>query len=380
MLNIERPDPRSNELVIRQLTDDPNSNPMALGCAICPTKETCGGLCVPENIMDCLDLCCGNPSSCSRVCRNKAASFVDQVREIGDFHLRNVPRAPTLSVSLDQEIVPLIYHGSSRATALGNDIFALRLPDLVNFKTGELRFKTRSELCTAFHISPDAEIMLTGVNQDTRIEPWWALAEQRIAVIRELMNVGVKIVTVPNFSVVLDHPRHDDMHAMKRIGLLFSEFLNAGMPCALHPNGRTEHDFVRWGRFIAERDEVRVLAYEFTTGPAREARTSFHLDQLAKLADGAGRELDIIIHGKPDVIPTLRQSFRKVVYIETTSFMKSIKRQRAVRENNAALAWTSAPTNVGEVIDSLFTHNLYERALYLKASYFGGPINLTRAA
>lgn len=380
MLNPQRPDPRSNELVIRQLTDDPNANPMALGCAACLLKETCGGLRVRENIMDCLDLCCGNPSGCTRVCRNKTAAYVDQVREIGDFYLRNVPRAPTMPVRLDHLIVPLIYHGSSRVDALRNDIFALRLPDLINYSTGELRFNTRRELCAAFHISPDAEIMLTGVNQDTRIEPWWGLAEQRIAIIRALVELGIKLVTVPNFSLVLDHPRHDDMHAMKRIGLVFSEFLNSGMPCALHPNGRTEQDFERWRRFIASRDEVQVLAYEFTTGPARKARTTFHLEQLAKLADGAGRDLDIIIYGKPDVIPILRKSFRKVVYIETTSFMKSVKRQKATRENNAELGWTSAPTEIGEAIDPIFAHNLYERALYLKAKYYSGLEALSKAA
>ncbi len=291
-----------------------------------------------------------------------------------------MPRAPVLPLSFSQEVVPLVYHGSNRASALQHDFFALRLPDLVNYATGKLRFKTREQLCAAFHIWPDSEIMLTGVNQDTRIEPWWALADRRIPTIKQLVGLGIKLVTVPNFSVVLDHPRHDDMHTMKRIGLLFSEFQTAGLPCALHPNGQTEQDFVRWRRFIAAREEVRVLAYEFTTGSARKARMGFHLDQLASLAEGAGRDLDIIVYGTPDVIPALRRSFRKVVYIETTSFMKSIKRQRAVRKNNDALAWAIAPTKVGEVIDPLFAHNLYERALYLKAKYYGGRDDLSKAA
>ena len=380
MLNTERPDPRSNELIIKSLTDDPDANPMALGCATCSLIETCGGLCVRESIVDCLDLCCGQPSGCTRVCRNKTAAYVDQVREIGDFFLRSVPPAPALPITLNQEIIPLVYHGSSRAAALQNDIFALRLPDLVNYATGELRFKTREQLRAVFRISADAEIMLTGVNQDARIEPWWALADKRIPIIKQLVSLGIKLVTVPNFSIVLNHPRHDDMHAMKRIGLLFSEFQTAELPCALHPNGRTKQDFVRWRRFIAAREEVRILAYEFITGPARRARIGFHLDQLAWLAEGAGRDLDIIVYGKPDVIPTLRESFRNVVYIETTSFMKSIKRQRAVRKINDALAWAPAPTRVDEVIDPLFAHNLCERTLYLKAKYFGDRENLSKAA
>lgn len=380
MLNIERPDLRSNELIIQQLTDDPKANPMALGCAVCSLKETCGGLSVRESIVDCLDLCCGNPGKCTRVCRNRTASYVDQVREIDGFLLRNVRRAPILPANLEQDIVPLVYHGSSRVGALQNDIFALRLPDLINYSTGELRFKTRDALCTAFRISGDAEIMLTGVNRDKRIEPWWTLADDRVGIIEGLVRLGIRLVTVPNFSVVLDHPRHDDMHAMKRIGLLFSEFQNAQMPCALHPNGRTEQDFVRWERFIASRDEVCVLAYEFKTGPGRKDRIGFHLDQLAKLANGAGRELDIIVYGKPDVIPILKRSFRKVIYIDTTSFMKSVKRQRAVRNSNDELVWIQAPTEVGEMIDPLFEHNLSERSLYLKAKYYGDSHTLSEAA
>ena len=380
MLNSERKDPRSNELVVKSLTDDPGANPMALGCAACPLKYTCGGLHVREAIFDCLDLCCDEPKNCTLVCRYRPTVYVDQVREVGDFHLSSLPRAPILPVKFDQEVVPLVYHGSKRASALVNDIFALRLPDLVNYATGEMRFKTREQLYTAFHICPDSEIMLTGVNKDTRIEPWWALASKRIPIIRQLVGLGIKLVTVPNFSLVLDHPRHDDMHAIKRIGLLFSEFQTAGLPCALHPNGRTEQDFVRWHRFIAAREEVRVLAYEFTTGSARKERSGFHLDQLAYLAEGAGRELDIIVYGKSDVIPILQQTFRKVIYIETTSFMKSIKRQRAVRNHNGALTWTASPTEVGEVIDPLFAHNISERKLYLKAKYYGDRDALSKAA
>ena len=41
MLNVERQDRRSNDLVMRRLTHDPNANSMALGCAVCPLRETC---------------------------------------------------------------------------------------------------------------------------------------------------------------------------------------------------------------------------------------------------------------------------------------------------------------------------------------------------
>lgn len=371
MLNTERPDSRSKDLITKSLTDDPNANSMALGCADCSLLSICGGLSVKENIMDCLDLCCGNPSKCTRVCRNSADAYVDQVREIGDFHLRNVPRAPVIPVSLNQDIVPLIYHGGRRASSLPNPIFALQLPDLINFVTGTMRFQTHEEICTAFHINTDADLILTGVNLDRRIEPWWTLGSRRIPLIKSMVDMGIKLVTSPNFSLFLDHPRHDDMHAMKRIALLFAEFQSHGMACALHPNGRTETDFERWGRFIAARDEIQVISYEFITGTSRKNRIAFHLEQLAKISEKAGRDLDIILRGDASVIPVLQKSFRRVIYIETTSFIKSINRQRAIRVQNNALTWVSSPTEVGEPIDPLFAHNLNEQILLLRALYYG---------
>lgn len=380
MLNTEWSNPRSNDAIIQSLTDDPSLNSVALACPVCPHYEICGGLCVPASIFDCLDLCCGNPNHCSRVCRNNPIKFVQQMREIGSFNLWNVDRTPEIPVPLDYDIVPLIYHGSGRAHALQNAVFALRLPDLINYKTGELRFHTRKDLCHAFRIDSASDLLLSGVDHDRRIEPWWTLGEKRIPLIRAIKELGVKLVTTPNFSVVLDHPRTDNLYAMKRIGIIFAEFQNGGIACALHPNGRTPKDFERWAGFIRERPEVRVLAYEFITGTARILRKPFHLERLADLAKAAGRELDIIIRGDPSVIPFLRRHFRNLIYIETTSFMKTIKRQRAERLTNRKLDWNSAPTAIGEYVDELFGHNREEETARLRALYFGAPGPYPKAA
>lgn len=376
----ESGDNRSDEAIIKSLTDDPVANSLALGCAPCPHRPTCGGLCVPAAIMDCLDLCCKTPDRCTRVCGNKPASFVHQIREIDGFEFHNVPRTPARPVQMRSNIAPLIYHGSCRVRALRHDTFALRLPDLVNFKTASLKFADRSTLCKSFGIDPDAQIILTGVNLDHRIEPWWSLGAKRVPLVHSMVSLGIELVTTPNFSVVLDQPRTDDMHAMKRIAIVFSEFQEHGLACALHPNGRTDRDFDRWGKFIANRPEISVLAYEFITGPGRVARKPFHLARLADLSRAAGRDLDIIVRGDPSVIPYLRQHFRNVVYIETTAFMKTIKRQRAERVGNDMLRWTPSPTAPGGDTDQLFAHNLKERSALLALHHYGQPLVLAEAA
>ncbi len=364
-MNTELFDRRSHELVTRKLTDNPKRFPLALGCPSCIHFKDCGGLRVEESILDCLELCCGKPKDCTLVCRNKPAIFTAQMREIGGFSLDNINRTPPPRYCINEDIVPLIYHGSSRAEALSHEVMALRLPDLINYRTGEMRFPTRSALCRAFRITESAVLILSGVNHDHRIEPWWALGEKRLPLIDQMKVMGIELVTAPNFSVVLDHPRTDDMHAMARIAIIFAEFQSRGIACALHPNARTDRDFERWGKFIRDRDEVQIIAYEFITGPGSKLRRDYHLSKLAMLSEVANRQLDIVVRGKPEVIPFLRRHFRQVIYLEAGAFMKTVYRQKAHRSGNQELLWFSAHTDPNTPLDPLFKHTVQGRIEYL---------------
>jgi hypothetical protein len=186
----------------------------------------------------------------------------------------------------------------------------------------------------------------------------------------ELAKLGIGLVTAPNFSLVLDNPRTDDLHSIKRIALIFSEFENAGITCAVHPNSRTVQDFVRWRNFIAVRTEIQIISYEFITGAGRTDRQQFHLEGLANIAKGAGRDLDIVVRGQPTVVPFLRHWFRNVLYIDTSAFMKTLKRQRAVRVGNKALTWSTMPTLPGQSVHELLLHNDLERSAHLHISFF----------
>jgi hypothetical protein len=195
---------------------------MALGCPTCPHKEICGGLSIADSMVDCIEFCCAAPERCTRVCRNKSEKFVSQIREINGFDLGDVRRTEKLPTNLLNDIIPLVYHGGRRGRALPQSIFALRFSDVIDFKRGELRFRTRGDLCRAFHVDSSGQIVLTGVNHDHLIEPWWSLGEARLRLIDGLRMLGVAAVTTPNFSLVLDNPRTDDLHAIKRIHVRFT--------------------------------------------------------------------------------------------------------------------------------------------------------------
>lgn len=371
MLNVKREDPRSNDVIRRTLTDDPGVNVMSLGCPSCAHFAECGGLHVEAHLLDCLSLCCGEPGRCSRVCPNKPEAFVAQSREVVGFNFDNTPRAPARPSNLGSDIAELIYHGSSRQAVLHVRTIALRLADVVDYRRKRVRFATRHEMCAAFRINSACNIILTGVDHDARIEPWWSLGEARITIIRSLVRLGIALVATPNFSLLLDNPRPDDLHAMKRIAITFTEFLQEGLACALHPNGRTIRDFERWASFVAKRPEVSTLAYEFITGSGRSARRQFHLDRLIDIAKAAGRPLDIVVRGDPQVIPSLRAHYREIIYIDTTAFMKTHKRRIAERLANNALDWNRAYTEPSANLDLILRTNVEEQRAFLLAKYFG---------
>lgn len=363
-------DPRSNEVLVRALSDDPFAYSLALGCGNCAAFEWCGGLSVRDSVWDCLDFCCGMPGQCTNVCVKNPVQYVDQKREILGFDLSNIPRFTGNYQPLGQEVVPLIYHRTGRERAVAGSVFALRLHDVVDFVRAKARFACRNLLCEAFRIDPSAKIVLSGVDHDERIEPWWTLQDRRLHVLQQLRDLGIELVTSPNFSLLLDKPRTDDLHAMKRIAIVWSEFEQQGIACALHVNSRTLKDFERWADFVRERSEVGIISYEFITGAGKKARRQFHIEGLRKIAQCAGRPLDIVVRGDPDVIAYLLRYFRSVIYIDTMGYMKTIKRQRAIRSSNSKLDWVAAKTKVPFEVEEMLKHNLIEQSIFLRGRFY----------
>jgi hypothetical protein len=270
-----------------------------------------------------------------------------------------VPRAHQLQKPEIPSAIPLLFHGSSRTDPLRYSAVALPFARMFDRRTGALRFKSRQELCAAFLIESTAMILLSGTDSDPPIENWWGLGRQRRKdVIRGLRDLGVVETTSPNYSLFIDQPRWDDLHAMKRIAIIHSEMVNEGLPVALHVNGRTESDFQRWTAYVRSHPEVQVLAYEFATGTGWVGRRDLHLKWLTDLALRAGRPLDIIVRGGMEILPALSSVFSRVTFVDTAAFMRSMKRWRAVVTNAGKLSWCAAPTELGMPLDSLLDDNV----------------------
>ena len=91
------------------------------------------------------------------------------------------------------------------------------------------------------------------------IERWWELKD-RPEILAALNDSVSALVTTPNYSVLTDVPRTDNLYAMKRILLAWTEMAAGGIAVGAACQRPTEHDYVRWGELIADRPEIEILA------------------------------------------------------------------------------------------------------------------------
>lgn len=342
----------------QRLYDDASLAPESMGCLTCVDRGICGGAHKLAGFFDCNDYCrCTDKATCDLVCRGKSAEYVARLREVGGLDLMKAPRAPTIEVEPLPCMVPFIEHNSARRSALNFPIVAIPLYKLIDLRSGVLRYSDRVSLAKQFGIDPGARLVISGVGRDGNIERFWELAN-RPELLSQLHQLGVTLITPPNYSVLTDVPRTDNLHAMKRILLCFAEMAQAGLPTALHVNARTERDYSRWAEVITARNEVQCLAVEFATGAGRCSRIDWHVAQLGKLAAEVGRPLRLIVRGGNRVLESLRLSFQVVTMIDTDAFNKTRSRRAAEFTTEGKLLWHRHPTAKGEAIDGLLQHNV----------------------
>jgi hypothetical protein len=360
MLNLDSLQPRRprNPRQEKRLLHFGDRYSLSLGCASCPDRPVCGGLHIEAAPFDCLGFCCGTPQGCDAVCRRRPDEFAQRVREIGGFSLGNMPRAAVLATPKLPTLIPIMFHGDKRhGTFRISSTACLPLYQVICRQDGRARYENAKVLAEGFGIARDVAVVLTGTAVDPPLERWWSLGTARRDAIRRLVDLKVAMVTTPNFSLFTDQPRWDDMHSMKRIAIVHQEFLGEGLPAALHLNARTERDWERWTEYVAGRPEVTHVSFEFATGAGWGERMDWHAFQLAQLADAVGRPLYLILRGGTKVLGPLAAAFSGVSVLETSTFVKTMKRQRAQLNAKGIIEWTPCPTESAEMLDRLLAQN-----------------------
>lgn len=335
----------------RRYSHDYEKNSGCLGCQNCFDKAFCGGINVARSIISCIDYCCGNHRTCKEACW-KNPHYADRIREIGGFSLLDIPRTVHLNSANLPSFIPQVYHGSTREKEFDAEAVAISLYETFDRRTGKFKYRDRSDFCARFGIKESSKIVIVGVAKDPPLERFWGFESGRREIMRALFGIA-DVVTAPNFSVFSNRPRTADLHSIKRIGIVHQEFLGEGIPCALHVNGRTDQDFLRWTEYLTARPEIDLVAYELAT----PTRKQWHTRQLIALARNVGRPLKLIVKGGSDVLRPLLQNFAEVSMIDGTTFVKTINRQRAVPVGNQRIQWIASPTLAGQSVHELLQHN-----------------------
>jgi hypothetical protein len=77
---------------------------------------------------------------------------------------------------------------------------------------------------------------------------------------------------------------------------------------------------------------------------------------LCKLAEDVGRPLSLVVRGGADVLPLVSRSFSRVAFLDTTAFMKTVKRKSGVLTEMNRVTW-KAVKDPTLPLDELLEHN-----------------------
>lgn len=341
-----------------------NSNyPSGLGCSPCPEKPLCGGEFTP-NLYDCMSKCCNNPQECDYICKKDIESFLEYFHSINGFDFDDIPRFKKLTFPLFPYVVPLINNFYSRIKPLEVEAVAVQLRLLFDHRTGKIKFNSKEQVANHFGFSPNAKLIISGVSKDVPLEDYWYLRRQK-NLTNEIAKLNPDLITSPNFSVFLDSPRYDNLFNMKRILICWSEFYAYGIPTSLHLNARTDYDWKRWTDFIGARPEIDSISFEYATGAGVAERGRWHTENLIKLGSDLKRNIQLVIRGGYKYLGELHKAFPNLVFIDTSSFIKSAKRQALIWQDEVNYRWVSVASPKMQFIDELLNHNIEQNSLMI---------------
>ena len=334
-----------------------------LGCGNCIDRVVCGGLHLRNTgslLVSCMSYCtCEDIAKCDIVCPRKTEDYVERHREVDGWDLTTIPAARTVELPRLPDWIPMLQGNllGQRASTL-DDCLALPLTYALKGRGHSTRARTRQELSQSYGVRPRHGWVLSGVQEDPAVERIWPLPDiSRIA--RQLVHAGAIFATSPDFSTILDSPRHDNLHAMKRIAWVWYHMTQGGLCTALHVNGRTDHDFVRWAEFIRMQPAVKAIAFEFLTGTATKQSIDQYRERLAGLAAAVGRDLTLVVRGNAEAARALRSTYTQVVFIDSTAYMRSTKRRRAYLNDNGKIAYLPVHTSTSREARALLRHNIH---------------------
>lgn len=250
---------------------------------------------------------------------------------------------------------------------LNTKFAALRLFQIVGHQAHGgygLKYQTAAELRAAYRLTPDARVILVGVDEDPPLERFWQ-HHRTHHICDALARLGLE-VTIPNYSFFTCVPRFQILRNRKRILLAAERLSQCGVRVALHLNAITKADWAFWLAFLREHSEVTTVALEFQTGPlANHVVGQQVFDELDELIDRVGRPVHILLVGAARFYHQARERRWNFTVIDSKPFMFAQSR-RVLEKNRTGYVLRFVPTRPGASVYQLFEANLnlYEKMLF----------------
>lgn len=336
---------------------DVGAAPALLGCQGCSDLGICGGLHLRNEsaMLTCMDHCqCNDSKTCDLVCPRRPEVFARRIHEVRGLDFENIPRKESgILLPPLPRVVPILEGRVSKRHPVALEYAAVPLTRALIGRGSKTRAKTAEELKLDHGVNPRRGWIATGIEDDRFVERTWGLAQPR-EVFKAMKAAGVIFATSPNYSLYLDAPRHDNLHAMKRIAWMWYAMNEAGIPTALHVNGRTDHDFERWASFIAARPEVTSIAFEFLTGAKQDIDAERYMARLTALRASVGRPLLLAVRGAAEHAHRLEQVFEQVVWLDASPYFRAVHRQEPIFGDDGVLRYCARRARREEPIGALF--------------------------
>jgi hypothetical protein len=334
-------------------------------CRGCTFFPVCGGIQTSRPLLTCFEESCCRKEDCDKLCPNNR-NFLPLLREVGgDLETNRLGELRQASIVLPPYI-PVIDHRYRRQGLLDWPFVAIDTYKIFRLRKGRYRAIAESPeaLRAAFRLDPTTTIILRGVADDPPLEEYWAYRKSDEAA-GQLARLGISMAIGPNFSQFLGVPRTDNVFNRKRQLMCLAELAAAGLSVVPHLGAVAPSDWSFWEKFLKEHTSIIFVAKEFETGNRSPKEGRKVMRALAALQQATGRTLHPLLIGAAQFVELAAQHFERFTIIDSTPFMKAVKRQTFDLDAGKS-HWARSFTLAGQPIDSLLADNLAGYSGYLE--------------
>ena len=333
-------------------------------CRKCAFFSPCGGIEPEGSLFDCFHhYCCGNKEGCDEVCPYNS-NFFSRMAEVGGFRFDRVSTLEQPSVELPR-YVPLIHHGYSHRMI---DVPVAALDTYQVFRLRNKQYRAIADdgvqLRQNFGLPSTTKIILRGTARDPLLEQYWAF-RRRDGVAEKIGSLGVMLVIAPNFSHFLNVPRPDNLFNRMRHLICVTELAKAGVCVVPHLSATQPGDWRFWQSYLRQNKTVFLVAAEFQTGNKNPAEGRRVIEKIAAIQDALKRRLHPIAIGGTQFVRELAARFDTFTLIDSSPFMKAIKRRR-INSTEYRKSWRDTFTLNGQGVDEIILENLKGHSAWIE--------------